>query len=131
MKQMKFIIFLLIVAILAGGGVYFFMSSRTVPKEEPIKLANLDLQESLIKLSDENSYIKTSITLSYDESEENIDSRVPLIRDTIIQYFMSKSSNDFNGETLEKLKEELIKKINTNIGTDIVKQIYFTNLVVQ
>lgn len=128
---MKFVIFLLIAAILAGGGVYFFMSSRTVPKEEPIKLANLDLEESLINLSNQNSYIKTSITLSYDENEENIDSQVPLIKDTIIEYFMSKSSNDFTDESLQKLKEELIKKINNNIGTDLIKQVYFTKLVVQ
>lgn len=131
MKKMKFVIFLLIAAILAGGGVYFFMSSRTVPKEEPIKLANLDLEESLINLSNQNSYIKTSITLSYDENEENIDSQVPLIKDTIIEYFMSKSSNDFTDESLQKLKEELIKKINNNIGTDLIKQVYFTKLVVQ
>lgn len=131
MKKMKFVIFLLIVAILAGGGVYFFMSSRTVPKEEPIKLANLDLEESLINLSDENSYIKTSITLSYDENEKNIDSQIPLVKDTVIQYFMSKSSNDFTGDTLQNMKEELIQKINNSIGTDMVKQIYFTKLVVQ
>lgn len=131
MKKMKFIIFLLIGAILVGGGIYFFMSSRTLPTEEPIKLVNLDLEESLIKLSDENGYIKTSITLSYNEKEKDIESKVPLIKDTIIQYFMTKSSDDFTGETLEKMKEELTKKINTNIGTDIVKKIYFTNLVVQ
>lgn len=128
---MKFVILLLIVSILVGGGVYFFMSSRTVPKEEPVKLANLDLEESLINLSNQNSYIKTSITLSYNENEENIDSQVPLIKDTIIEYFMSKSSNDFKDETLQKLKKELIKKINNNIGTDLIKQVYFTKLVVQ
>lgn len=107
------------------------MSSRTVQEEKPIKLVNLDLEESLIKLSDEHGYIKTSITLSYDEKEKEVDSKVPLIKDTIIQYFMSKSSHDFNGDNLENIKSELKKKINSNIGTDMIKQIYFTNLVIQ
>lgn len=107
------------------------MSSRTVPKEEKINLVNLPLEESLIKLSDEHGYIKTSITLSYDNKEKDMETKVPLIKDTVIQYFMSKSSSDFNGNSIENIKSELKNKLNSNIGSEVIKQIYFTNLVIQ
>lgn len=131
MKNKKFITFIIIGAIVACLGGYLYISSQNNSQSKAPKLINLELEESLIKLSDESSYMKTNIVLGYNEKAKDIEAKVPIIRDTVIQYFMSKSTEDFKHDNLDNMKKELISKINKNLGSDAVKEVYFTNLVVQ
>jgi len=44
---------------------------------------------------------------------------------------MSKKAEDFSADNLDNLKEQLIQRLNEKLGSSIVRDVYFTNLVVQ
>ena len=44
---------------------------------------------------------------------------------------MSKKAEDFSADNLDNLKEQLIQRLNEKLGSSTVRDVYFTNLVVQ
>jgi len=60
-----------------------------------------------------------------------IDQKKSKIRDTIIGILSSKTFEEVSTiKGKQRLKNQIIKEINTNIKKDIVNEIYFTNFVV-
>ncbi|MBY2477042.1 flagellar basal body-associated FliL family protein [Clostridioides difficile] len=145
-KNKKVILIILILIIFSAGAGFFLLGdggnkqitkiiSSFIPTGKDkgeIKTENLDLEEMVLKLADEGvRYLKVSITVSYDSSYKDIEKNTPLIRDNIINCLMAKRADDFAAENLNNIKEEIKNTLNTNLGGNVIQNIYFTNIVVQ
>lgn len=112
------------------------MGGSSIPKlssEKKPETVNLELDEILVKLSDEEKsrYIKTNIAISYDKEIENINDYIPQIRDSIISYLMSKKADDFSADNMENVKKDIIRILKNKIDNEGIYDIYFVNLIVQ
>lgn len=145
-KNKKIILIILILIVFSAGAGFFILGkggSGQIDKiiglfiptgkgKDEIKTENLDLEEMVLKLADEGvRYLKVSITVSYDASYKDIEKNTPLIRDNIINCLMAKRADDFAAENLNNIKDEIKNTLNTNLGGNVIQNIYFTNIVVQ
>ncbi|KPI56219.1 flagellar basal body protein FliL [Clostridioides difficile] len=145
-KNKKIFLIILILIIFSAGAGFFILGKGgnkqinkiigsfipTGTDKDEIKTENLDLEEMVLKLADEGvRYLKVSITVSYDSSYKDIEKNTPLIRDNIINCLMAKRADDFAAENLNNIKEEIKNTLNTNLGGNVIQNIYFTNIVVQ
>lgn len=138
MKNSKVILGTITVGVLIGLGMLFISEKRApesdLQQEVQIKqedLVNLDLGEVLVKLTSDHSYMKSTISVGYNEKTKDVESKVPIMRDIIISYLMSKSIEDFGVDNLNNIKEDIKTKINEELQADIVEKVYFTSLVIQ
>ena len=79
-------------------------------------------------------YLKITMNVEMDGSKalEEVTKREPQIRDAIIILLSSKTFEDvMQVEGKEKLKKEIITRVNSFVGTGKAKQVYFTEFVVQ
>jgi flagellar FliL protein len=132
---------LLLVLAVAGGGVYFFLLNK--PKKEGEEKINpshvgvmVDLGVFTVNLADKgtDAYARVAITLelSNEKVKQEVDKRMPIIKDAIIDVISSKTS-DFvrTPEGREALRLELIRRLNIILVEGGVRNIYFTEFVVQ
>jgi len=141
----KKILFILPVFVLllvgAGGGAYVFLLKKpNQEKEDKVSLAQIgvmyDLGVFTVNLADANTdaYARVAITLelSNEKVRQEVDKRLPIIKDAIIDVISSKTS-DFvkTPEGRESLRLELIKRLNIILVEGGVRNIYFTEFVVQ
>ncbi len=142
----KGLIFAIIALIVMGagtfGGVYFYMQGKDA---EAVKIEPADyllLTDTTLNLSDESgkSYLKTSLTLSYDSKNTDLlaelDKKRISIQDASIWYLKSKVSADFRAENEKELKQGLIDTINNILEDGNVLDVYLvgaegTGFVVQ
>ena len=78
-------------------------------------------------------YLKTSISLEIDkpESEPEITTKLPIITDTIIEILSSKSLEDVaTAKGKNRVKDEIVKRINEFLLDGQVKDLFFTEFVV-
>lgn len=152
----KLIIIIAVVVLLAGGGggaAWFFLSKPApedgkkvedtkTAEEEAKELAmqtslgvTHELDPFIVNLSgDLNRYLKAIIVLqlSNEELSTEIDNRKPQIKDSVINVLSSKEPDEIlNIQGKYDLKIELIKRINANVSTGVVRDIFFTEFVVQ
>jgi len=155
------IIIVLLVLILIGGGLaaYFFLSDNTEAKQpnatqqsqpqSQMKKSNVARNSSLITigpiypldqfivnlLSQGGSrFLKTKIDLelSGPELTAELDKKKPLIRDIVIRTLSSKTFQEVStNRGKEKLKDELVDRINAVLADGQIKNIFFTEFVVQ
>jgi flagellar FliL protein len=81
-----------------------------------------------------NRFLKVSIDLELSDVklQPEMDHKKSLIRDIIIRTFSSKTFEEISTlKGKDKLKEEVLDKINENLSDGQVKNIYFTDFVVQ
>lgn len=81
-----------------------------------------------------NRFLKVSIDLELSDAklQPEMDHKKSLIRDIIIRTFSSKTFEEISTlKGKDKLKEEVLDKINENLSDGQVKNIYFTDFVVQ
>ncbi len=144
-KGGKKVLFLILVLVLllasAGGGAYFFLLKK--PKKESEEKVTpsqvgvmVDLGVFTINLADKgtDAYARIAITieLSNEKVKLEVDKRMPIIKDAVIDVISSKTS-DFvrTPEGRESLRLELIKRLNIILVEGGVRNIYFTEFVVQ
>lgn len=142
----KVLIFAIIALIVMGvgtfGGVYFYMQSKdaSAAKIEPADYVLLT--DTTLNLSDESgkSYLKTSLTLSYDSKNTELlaelDKKKISIQDASIWYLKSRVSTDFRAENEKELKQGLIDTINNILEDGNILDVYLvgadgTGFVVQ
>ena len=138
-KFILLIIPLLLAAI--GGGGYFFLFSKKGKKEETAPVPSqvgvmMDLGAFTVNLADRDvdAYARVSVTieLSNEKVRAEVEKRLPIIKDAIIDVISSKTSSFVKTpEGRESLRLELIKRINTILFEGGVRNIYFTEFVVQ
>lgn len=144
------IIILLLVLLIVGGLVaYFLLSGGDEEQVEPQKVEKkkkvskmteigpiYPLDRFIVNLLSNNSnrYLKCKIDLELDapELQKEIDKKLPAIRDLIIRILSSKTVEEIQtSKGKEKLKEEIKRKINEILTTGEIRNVYFTEFVIQ
>ncbi len=145
-KKKLFILLIFLVILLAGGGIaYFFLFGKKEEKKEEQKprLAEQEIgimyklePAFIVNLADPEAtvYARISITLELANQEvlQEVQKKEPVIRDAIIEIVSSKTSEDLRKpEGREQLKMEILKRINTILTKGGVRNVYFTEFVIQ
>lgn len=134
-KSKKLMIVLILLFAICCALAYMLISGTfSSSGNKPVKVYSKGLGEFIVNLADQSpTYIKATITVSYTEKngDETITKNLPQIKDCINKFMLSKSSKDFKGDTIENSSEQLKQKINENIGRDLVKDIYFEQIIIQ
>ena len=143
-SPLKFIILGVLVLVLALGGVVgwtlFFGDSEEDSADTSVSEAVVgkifSLKTFVVNLNDPGGkrYIKTKIELEYvDEPIQlELDARLPQIRDAILLLLSSKTLDeiqDVDGKI--DLRNELILRINQVLKQGKIRNLYFTELVIQ
>ena len=94
------------------------------------------LDPFLANLADETSsrYLKMSLQVEFVDAEPPaaFEARLPQIRDVILTLVTSKTFADIRtAEGKERLREDVIDRINHVLAQDAVKSVYFTEFIVQ
>ena len=142
-SKSKIIIIILLAIIVALSGViaYIVISDNQISdimqefmaKEEYTIL----LDEFVVNLKTNNRvqhFLKVKIALMYNDKKESkvIEASVSKIRDVILTDLREKTYEDIiNGEKTIDIKTELLEKINTALNSDVIKDLYITDLIVQ
>ena len=144
-KLILFILIGLVILAGAGAGAYFFLFAKSTPppeEEEPQKEPEpqvgpfLQLDPFIVNLADPTGhrYLRAKITLELadDKALQRTNERIPQINDAIIMVLSSKTVEEvLSPEGKLELRLELIRKLNDLLGPNTVKNIYFTQFVVQ
>ena len=155
------IIIVLLVLLLVGGGAvaYFLLSgsdetatAETVsPQTKSMKNTKKRTKRStdyltvgpmypmnqfIVNLLSENGgrFLKTTVNLEMDKPElsAELDKKKPLIRDIIIRTLSSKTFEEVSTiKGKDRLKDEIVSKINDVLTDGQIKDIFFTDFVVQ
>ncbi len=76
--------------------------------------------------------LKADLELTNDTVAEEIDQRLPQIRDLVISLLGSKSFDDVRSiEGKDLLREEMLRRINALLVTGKARSVFFTEFVVQ
>ncbi len=150
----KLIIFLLIFLIIAGAGgfaAYKFLIAGKKNENTPEKKAEkvvkevnaveqlgimYDLGTFVVNLADKDAdrYLKITVVLELesDQVRMEVEKRLPQIKDAITTLLLTKTSEEIKtAEGMELLKEEIIKRVNAILPLGGVKNVYFTEFVIQ
>jgi flagellar FliL protein len=145
------IVVLLLLLLVIGGLVAYFLLSSNDQTDQPEpqkvekkkKVQNMTeigpiypLDPFIVNLVSNNAdrYLKCKIDLELDspDLQQEIDKKLPAIRDLIIRILSSKTVEEIQtAKGKEKLKEEIKRKINEILTTGEVRNVYFTEFVIQ
>ncbi|AII14864.1 flagellar basal body-associated protein [Campylobacter iguaniorum] len=94
------------------------------------------MEPFLVNLLSESGsrFLKTTLNLELSEETltPEIDKKKPLIRDIIIRTLSSKTYEDVSTiKGKERLKDEVVTKINETLRDGYIKNVYFTDFIVQ
>jgi flagellar FliL protein len=89
----------------------------------------------IANLADEDSdrYIKTTVQVEFiDEAPEAFEHRLPQIRDLILTLLTNRTFEDIRTpDGKERLREDVIDRINHAMEREAVRAVYFTEFIVQ
>lgn len=154
------VVIVLLVVLLVGGGAAAFLllgghgeeSAKAAPaQQEVVKTEKKSSKKStdhlvigpmypmaqfVVNLLSEsgNRFLKVAVDLELSDPklQPEMDRKKSLIRDIIIRTFSSKTFEEISTlKGKDKLKDEVLDKINENLSDGQVKNIYFTDFVVQ
>jgi flagellar basal body-associated protein FliL len=93
------------------------------------------LGDFTVNFAEESNYqfLKASITfeVSHDKLKEELNKRNPQIRDMVISILRSQTPEDIKAPSTDAIKKEIKTKINETLNTGEVKNVWFTQLVIQ
>lgn len=141
----KKIILLLVILIVVGGGVggLFFLgiigggAEEKVVEETQERTIYFDMDEFLVNLNNPGnqvSFLKTIITLELpnQKSFNEVQSIMPKVRDTFQIYLRELRNSDLQGSAgLQRLRTELLLRLNTQLEDGKVNNILFKEIIVQ
>lgn len=137
---------------IAGGGAFFLLHKKAPPPEEkkdpgkevPVPDLHqkseigpmLEIKEFIVNIisQDGSHYVKASLTLelSNEAAKEETTQRMPQIRDAILLLVGNKTFEELQDlQGKKQLKAEMSSKINAVLKSGKVKNIFFTDFVVQ
>lgn len=141
-----FLIALLLVALMIGGGMIGSLITNGKAKEwvanfnkKEVELIIVPQEEFLVNLksSDDNLddflKIEMSVETTDKEKEAILTEKSAIVRDAIINVLRNKSTDTIfeEAEGVLVIKQEIILKINQNLGSDVASELYITNIVMQ
>ncbi len=132
----------LMTAILTGAGVFLFTgeskggSQKTAKAVTPESLAIFSLDPFIVNIYDGQDlrYLKLRVEmeLSDPEAKTELAARQPQIRDAILSILTVKTYQDLQYlQGKNQLKQEIMTAVSKIVTSGKVKQIYFTDFVVQ
>ena len=160
-KLFVLLILLLLLGGVGGGAAYYFLVLKKAAKEEqqvsqnattnktaekpkpPPELEELakpgifvPVGDFVVNLADTDvqRFVKVSITLEVlnEKVQKEVNQYMPAIKDAIIDLISSKYYKDIRTpEGRERLKIELLKRLNALLPEGGIKAVYFTSFVVQ
>jgi len=112
---------------------------KKAEKEPGDEGATVNFEPFLVNLADKEAsrYVKTSIRLlvANKESAETItkgETLIPRLRDTILTLLSTKTAEEMtSNEGKEKLKKQIIEKVNEYLPKEGAEEVFFTDFVVQ
>jgi flagellar FliL protein len=142
--------FLLFVMAAMGGGFFILWTkmsalSAPAPMEEEAVVEEEESQEIgplyslgtlIVNLADEGGkrYLRVSIELELESTEmtEEVESRLPQVRDSILMILPTKTFADINNTPGKiAVRDELLVAMNDLVTTGKIQNLYFTEFVVQ
>lgn len=147
-KPLLLIISVMVVGLLLGGGGFFawtkfFNKKGEHPAEEaPKKVEDLKLgtdyalESLIVNLADPGGKRYLKITIHFDMSDpklkEELDMRKPNIQDMLITLLSSKNYEEIGTVVGKKvLRQEILNIVNPKLRLGQVKDVYFTEFVIQ
>jgi flagellar FliL protein len=146
------IIVLLLVLLIVGGAVAYFLLNSDEAQDNPQEHQKIEkkkkvsdmteigpiypLDQFIVNLvsTNANRYLKCKIDLELDapELQQEVDKKLPAVRDLIIRILSSKTVEEIQtAKGKEKLKEEIKRKINQILDSGEIRNVYFTEFVIQ
>jgi flagellar FliL protein len=107
-------------------------AEATHEKEGPGAIVPLD--PFIANLADEDGkrYLKATLQVEFVGAKEPEEFKLPQVRDLLITLFSSKQFAEIRTpEGKAVLREEIINRLNRALHKDVVKQVYFTEFIVQ
>jgi len=93
------------------------------------------LETFVVNLADDKQrFIRVSMSLEYslDDKLDEIEGRIPQIKDAILTFIPTKTSEELKMVDGKKdLRENLITQLNSFFSEEIITNIYFTEFVIQ
>lgn len=132
------ILAILVLGACVFGGVYL-LKSDSLRTSGVIEKTYVDLGEIKVNLSDNSKkFFKGNISVGYDKNDKTTkkqlekDKQLVVAKDAANFYFKSKSY-DFlnNSDNIDKIKDELITTINSNLQNAKITDVKFSNFIVQ
>jgi flagellar FliL protein len=104
--------------------------------EKPVDVKPVSLPTFLVNLADPlgRRYIKLTIDVEMEDelAAKDLEKNLAKVRDTIILLLSSKTYADLSTlESKQLLKMEIVNQLNLILNTKKVKNVYFTDLVIQ
>jgi len=145
-KLLLFIILGLLIIGIAGGAVFFLMGKKgeedggkgkaTHQAKKKSEAVYYDLEPIVVNLLDPTGkrfiQVRLSLEIPDKKVEEEIKKREAVIKDTIISTLSGKTVEEvIVPEAKDKLKAELLSKINSALGEELVTNIYITQYIVE
>ncbi|MDD2620550.1 MAG: flagellar basal body-associated FliL family protein [Syntrophomonadaceae bacterium] len=140
--DVKLILIGLLIFLVAMGGSYFLMKSLMaplMPKEETeheMLTGNIvEVGEFTTNINDVSGQrflkVKVAVEVSSEKDKEKITKFLPIIKDSILGIISAKTVADLDVRNRTNLKAEIKKDLNKKIGGDTIRNIYFTDFIMQ
>ena len=144
--DIKIIVVGLLIFLVAMGASYFLMKSLMaplMPKVETTSQVNLEsstlvaVPEFTTNISDVagNRYLKVEVSVELGDKKnaetEKLKTFMPIVRDSILTILTSKTVADLDVRNRGNIKQEIQNDLNAKLGKDYIKNIYFTNFIMQ
>lgn len=134
MKKMLIIV----VIVLVVGGVAAFLLLSPKPPEETKKSFHAPGEFIVTNIKGSKSLLKTAIVLEYDSTKDAekktafLEEHNTVIRNEIIFTLREKTEEELRSADIQdKLRTDIVKKINEKLGIDYIQSIYFNDYVLQ
>jgi flagellar protein FliL len=135
----------LVISLISAGATFFVIMSKTTPATKKVIVEKPELGpittlgEFIVNLADptESRYLRANVVLELDYGSslklaEEVDKRLPQIKDIVISSLGSKTSVQLQDpENREALKQEVKEKINAILNRGQLARVYFTSFAVQ
>lgn len=140
--NVKIIVVGLIFFLAATGASYVIMKSLLAPimpqsvgdKKEMKAGALLSAGEFTTNVNDIGGtrFLRVEVTIETDEKKkEDVNANMAIIRDTIINTFQAKTVADLDIRNRTNLKAEITKELNARLGAEVIRDVYFTEFIMQ
>lgn len=146
-KLVLFVVAPLVFLLIAGAAAWSFLGGgETKPEVKDVELAKAnepteilfyELPEMLVNLNSggrKASYLKVKVSLEVDRQSalKELETKLPRVIDDFQIYLRELRIEDLNGSAgMFRLKEELLRRVNTSLYPTKVKDVLFNEMLVQ
>lgn len=138
----KIIVIGLVVFLITIGASYFMLRSLIAPLVPVKESASEGVTGNLVSvgelttnIDDEEGtrFLKVEVSIEVEDegAKEEVTTFMPIIKDILNSTLASKSVEELKVSNRDNIKQEIKKKINAKLGTELVKGVYFSNFIMQ